>query len=108
MGDLGRRLDRLATHIERLDDPDGPTREEAAAATHRLGQHIRRLLNAHFFGLPQPTPAEEEQAALDRALIAAWDHWHGREPEPLSPMDRARIARAIEERIRLGEPWPTG
>ena len=105
MGDLGRRLARLE---QQMGDSDGPTWMEMVAATRRLGRHTLRLLNAQFFGLPQPTPAEIEQAIQDRALVATWDRRHGTDPEPLSPADRARIVRAIEERIRLGEPWPTG
>ena len=107
MSELVRQLDRLLARADRLGDPEGSSRDEVAAASQRLGRHIRRMLNAHFFGLPQPTPAEIEQAIQDRALVAAWDRRHGIEPEPLSPMDRARITQAIEERIRLGEPWPT-
>ena len=99
---------RLANLEQLLDEPAGPTWTEMVAATHRLGQHARRELNAHFFGLPGSTSAENEQAAQARAVVATWDRRHGTEPEPLSPMDRARIARAIEERVRLGEPWPTG
>ena len=105
MDNLGRRLARLE---QQLGDSCGPGREEVTAARRRLGRHALRLLNARFFGLSGPTPAEGEQAAQDGALVAAWDRRHGIEPEPLSPPDRARIVRAIEERIRLGEPWPTG
>ena len=105
MGDLGRRLARLE---QQIGDSGGPTWAEMVAATRRLGQHTRRELNAQFFGLPRPTVAEDEQAAQARAVVAAWDRQRGTEPEPLSPATKDRIARAIEERIRLGEPWPTG
>ena len=105
MSTLQQRLGRLE---QQMGDSCGPGRDEVTAARRRLGRHTLRLLNAQFFGLPGPTMAEDEQAAQDGASVAVWDRRHGREPEPLSPMDRARIARAIEERIRLGEPWPTG
>ena len=98
---------RLANLEQLLDEPAGPTWTEMVAATHRLGQHARRELNYVVFGLPGPTATEDEQAAQDRALVAAWDRWHGTEPEPVNLATKERIARAIEERIRLGEPWPT-
>ena len=108
MSEVARQLDRLLARADRLGSPDGPTREEMIAARRRLGQHTLRLLNAQIFGLPGPTPAEDEQIAQDCTLVATWDRQHRMEPEPLSPADRARIARVIEERVRLGEPWPTG
>ena len=105
MSNLQQRLGRLE---QQMGDSCGPGREEVTAARRRLGRHALRLLNAQFFSLPGPTPAEDEQIAQDCTLVGAWDRRHGAEPEPLSPADRARIARAIEARIRLGEPWPTG
>ena len=105
MSTLQHRLGRLE---QQMSDPCGPSRDEVTAARRRLGRHALCLLNAHFFGLPGPTVAEIEQAIQDRALVTAWDHQHGTEPEPLNPASKERIARAIEERIRLGEPWPTG
>ena len=105
MGDLGRRLARLE---QQMGDSCGPGWDEVTAARRRLGRHALRLLNVKFFGLSGPTVAEDEQIAQDCTLVAAWDRQHGIEPEPLGPVDRVRIARAIEARIRLGEPWPTG
>ena len=108
MSEVARQLDRLLARADRLGSPDSPTRDEVTAARRRLGQHTIRLLNTRFFGLPGPTVAEDEQMAQDCTLVVTWDRRHGAEPELLSPADRARIARAIEARIRLGEPWPTG
>ena len=105
MGDLGRRLARLE---QQIGDSGGPTWAEMVAATRRLGQHARRELNHVVFGLPGPTATEDEQAAQDRALVAAWDRQHGTEPEPLTPTVRERIARRVREQIEIiGEPWPT-
>ena len=105
MSTLQHRLGRLE---QQMGDSCGPGREEMTAATRRLGRYSICVLNAQFFGLPGPTPAEIEQAIQDRALVAAWDRRYGIEPEPLNSADRARIARAIEARLRLGEPWPAG
>ena len=100
---------RLANLEQLLDEPECPTWIGMVAAPRRLGRYSLREINHVVFGLPGPTSAEDEQdeqAAQDRTLVAAWDRRHSIEPEPLSPVTKERIVRWILQQIKLGESWP--